>query len=52
VIASNCSIVYNLLENGGELVLISAFMTLAVTIGLTMYAYSTKTDFTVMGSKV
>jgi FtsH-binding integral membrane protein len=36
-------------KNGGELVLAAALLTLAVTLALTLYAFTTKTDFTMMG---
>ena len=50
VIAAICGSVYNAFGNqGGYLVLISALLTFAVTISLTLYAFTTKTDFTMMG---
>jgi FtsH-binding integral membrane protein len=49
VVAASCSLVYEFYENGPELVLASAFLTLATTIGLTFYAYTTERDFTIYG---
>ena len=50
IVAAICSCVYNKLgEKGGFLVMAAAALTLAVTISLTIYALTTKSDFTMMG---
>jgi FtsH-binding integral membrane protein len=49
-IAATCGIVYNIyLSNGAYIVLASSLMTLSVAVSLCVYAYHTKTDFTVKG---
>lgn len=35
-------------RNGAKLVFIAAALTLAIVVGLTIYAFTTKTDFTTM----
>ena len=49
VISATCSTIYERLSNGPELVLCAAFLTLAATLVLTLYAFTCKTDFTMMG---
>lgn len=44
-----CGVTYNRYTNGGLIVLTAAIMTLAVTLSLTAYACTTKSDFTMMG---
>ena len=49
-VSAICSSVYvQYGGNGGQLVLASAFLTLAVTIAITIYAFTTSSDFTMMG---
>ena len=51
IVAAICSSVYNAFgENGGFIVLAAALLTFAVTVALTIYAFTTKSDFTIMGS--
>lgn len=49
VIAAICGSVYNAYSNGAVLVMVSALMAFAVTLALTLYACTTKTDFTMCG---
>jgi FtsH-binding integral membrane protein len=50
LVAAICGSVYNFYkENGASLVVIAALLTLTVTLALTIYAFTTKTDFTMMG---
>lgn len=50
MVSGICGIVYNALqEDGAYIVLAAALLTMAVTLSLTLYACTTKTDFTMMG---
>ena len=50
MVSGICGIVYNFLqEDGAYIVLAAALLTMAVTLSLTLYACTTKTDFTMMG---
>lgn len=50
IVAAICGSVYNFYqENGGFIVMAAALLTFGVTIALTLYACTTKTDFTMMG---
>jgi hypothetical protein len=58
VVAAICGSCYNMFSNGGTLdkylskailVVVSALLTFAVTLSLTLYACTTKTDFTMCG---
>ena len=49
VVAGSCAVCYDAFSNGGELVLCAAVMTFAVTCALTIYAVTTKNDFTMQG---
>lgn len=44
-----CVVSYEHYENGAILVIISALMTFAITISLTIYAVNTQNDLTKMG---
>lgn len=53
IVSYSCSIAYVLYPgNGGQLVLLAAVLTLAITVALTIYAFTTKTDFTMMGGSL
>jgi FtsH-binding integral membrane protein len=49
MITGACAASYDYYENGAALVAIAAFMTLAITIALTIYAVKTKNDMTKFG---
>ncbi|CAK71146.1 unnamed protein product (macronuclear) [Paramecium tetraurelia] len=53
IVSYSCSIAYLIYpENGGQLVLIAAVLTLAITISLTLYAFTTKSDITMAGGSL
>lgn len=52
VVSCVCSVVMLSNKNGGTLVLMAALLTLAITLGLTYYACTCKTDFTMMGGSL
>lgn len=50
IVSTVCSSVYLAFEkNGAQLVLASALLTLVVTVALTIYAFTTSSDFTIFG---
>lgn len=53
MVSGICGIVYNFLQqDGAYIVLAAALLTMAVTLSLTLYACTTKTDFTMMGGAI
>jgi len=46
-ICSSVFLVYS--KNGAEIVLAAAILTLAMTLALTVYAFTTSSDFTMIG---
>lgn len=49
VVSATCSQVKDSSENGSKIVLIAAVMTLGIVVALTLYAMTTKKDFTMLG---
>lgn len=49
LVAGCCAVCYDLFDNGGLIVLSASLLTLAITLALTLYAWTTKKDFTLCG---
>mmetsp|Transcript_130044 Transcript_130044/g.183445 ORF Transcript_130044/g.183445 Transcript_130044/m.183445 type:complete len:124 (+) Transcript_130044:606-977(+) len=49
MVAFICGMTANSSANGPYVVLTAALLTVSIVIGLTVYAFTTKTDFTMMG---
>lgn len=50
LVAGCCAVCYDLFDNGGLIVLSASLLTLAITLALTLYAWTTKKDFTLCGA--
>jgi len=49
LVSAVCSLIKNNDPNGAKTVLMAATMALGIVVALTIYAFCTKTDFTVLG---